>query len=371
MKYFDSLRLFNYTVLFSIPFIVIYYSLVDSDLSPKQIANKFVSKNYDELEKGLRAESLKISKQKAISIIKSKKFNFKIRQIYAVVFVGRRRHIEILLKYLEANVKENGGILDKIVFAVKTYNREDLSLLASIMKRNKTYIQRKQFTVNKSYGEVYGMVHDDDLMFKIDDDICFIANGTFERMIYEYLNQNRMYLSANVVNHPLLSYVHARLRAILPFKDVRINGTLKFVKLEDGTEIDQIFPYYSYDAYSKWWSEPKAAAAAHESLIYHVRHDQLHVYDFNLWDFHSANYSRWSINFFLTRGKYVNKIRQWFPDFDDDEKLISETIPRNKKKHVYALGKAVVAHFSYSPQRDYLEGTNLLAKYKDLADFYL
>jgi hypothetical protein len=73
----------------------------------------------------------------------------------------------------------------------------------------------------------------------------------------------------------------------------------------------------------------------------------------------------------LTRGKYVNKIRQLHPNLDDDEVLISEVMPRDNKKHAYALGKAVVAHFSYYTQREYLEKTNLLSKYKNLAEIYL
>jgi hypothetical protein len=368
MKSFDLFNLFKYSILFFVTLIVFYYTLDNFILTTRQEVKNVVTPSFDEQDKELRAKSLKISKQKAISIIGSKSLNFTIREIYAVVFFGRHRHIEILLKYLEANVKENGGILDKIVFAVKTNNKEDLNYLDEIMKRNKTYIQWKQFTVNKAYGEVYGMVHDDDLMFKIDDDICFIANGTFERMIYEYLSRDRMYLSANVVNHPLLSFVHARLRAILAFHELENKS---FKKIEDGTEINEIFPDYNYDAFSKWWSDPKAAAVAHESLIFRVRNDQLDVYDFNLWDFHSAKYTRWSINFFLTRGKYVNKIRQLHPNLDDDELLISEVMPRDNKKHAYALGKAVVAHFSYNTQREYLEKTNLLSKYKNLAEFYL
>ena len=40
-------------------------------------------------------------------------------------------------------------------------------------------------------------------------------------MLEEYLTKNHFILSANVVNHPQLSYVHARLRAILPFYEVK------------------------------------------------------------------------------------------------------------------------------------------------------
>ena len=49
-----------------------------------------------------------------------KKANFKVNNTYALVFFGRRAQTQILMRYLNKNLKINGGILDKIVFAVKT-----------------------------------------------------------------------------------------------------------------------------------------------------------------------------------------------------------------------------------------------------------
>ena len=37
-----------------------------------------------------------------------------------------------------------------------------------------------------------------------------------------------------------------------------------------------------------------------------------------------------------------------------------------KNKHCYALGSAIVAHFSYYPQNEYLLNTTLLNRYKKL-----
>ena len=68
---------------------------------------------------------------------------------------------------------------------------------------------------------MYTIIYNNDLVFKMDDDVVFISNGTFEKMLEEYLTKSHFILSANVVNHPQLSYVHARLRAILPFYEVK------------------------------------------------------------------------------------------------------------------------------------------------------
>jgi hypothetical protein len=61
-----------------------------------------------------------------------KKYNF-TGKTYALVFYGRKAQATILIRYLEKNLKVNGGILDKIVFNVKTDNKIDLEYLDSIL----------------------------------------------------------------------------------------------------------------------------------------------------------------------------------------------------------------------------------------------
>ena len=55
------------------------------------------------------------------------------------------------------------------------------------------------------------------LHFNIDDDITFISKGTFEALALEKGKDKFFVLSANVVNHPLLSHLHARSTAWHPF----------------------------------------------------------------------------------------------------------------------------------------------------------
>jgi len=51
-------------------------------------------------------------------------------------FFGRKQNVEILIKYLIANLRKNGGILDRIKFAVKTKNKCDLDYLNELFKLN-------------------------------------------------------------------------------------------------------------------------------------------------------------------------------------------------------------------------------------------
>ena len=296
-------------------------------------------------------------------------FNNNGSPVYAMVFFGRKAQTSILLRYLEKNVKENGGILDKILFCVRTKNQDDLDYLDTIMSQNKSYFETLRFKPNLPYSDIYENVKDDDLVFKIDDDIVFISDGTFEKMYEEYVTKDLLFLSANVVNHPLLSYAHARIKAILPFVEVK-NYTWKLSENLATLAHTAVFQN-TYDAFSQWWRNPKSAAIAHESFLYHMERDNIDAYNFRYWDFHSEKYYRWSINFVLMRGKYVNKISKNYPKKRDDELLISQVLPELHKRNCYALGSAVVSHFSYYIQYNYMKNTNLLQRYDDLSKKYL
>jgi hypothetical protein len=298
-----------------------------------------------------------------------KKANFKVNNTYALVFFGRRAQTQILMRFLVKNLKINGGVLDKIVFAVKTEIKEDLEYLDSIMNQNKTYFERVIFPNTKQYREIYLTIEDNDLVFKIDDDIVFIRNGTFERMIEEYINKNLLFLSANVVNHPLLSHVHARMMAIMPFDEISEFQWAKSVNKSDldSTECQN----GEYDPYSKWLKNPKCTALVHESFLYHALKNELDVYDFKKWDFHQMGYERWSINFVLMRGIYANKMKKMFPDMDDDEVAISREMPKVFGKHCLSLGPAIVVHFSYGPQSEFIQKTNFLQRYNNFSEIYL
>ncbi len=236
----------------------------------------------------------------------SYKIQYKIRNTVGFVFYGRKRSASILIRYLDRNLKKNGGILDKIIFAVKTNNQEDLEYLKRFLEQNGEYYSRVDFSSDSNYKVLYTVLHDDDLVFKIDDDIVFISNGTFENMIEEYLTGTHFILSANVVNHPILSDVHVKFRAILPFYETK-NGVWE--KAKNITEIDDTEAMrFNYGSDSKWWANPKCAAIAHESFLYHAKNNNLDVYKFKLWDFNAVDYSRWSINFILIWGKHVNKL---------------------------------------------------------------
>jgi hypothetical protein len=298
-----------------------------------------------------------------------KKYNF-TGKTYALIFYGRKAQATILLRYLEKNLKVNGGILEKIVFNVKTNNKKDLEYLDSILKQNKSYFEKRVLPFNDDFKGVYDNLPDEDIIFKIDDDIVFIAPNTFENMLKEYLMNNLIVLSANVINHPLLSHVHARMMAPIPFYENKDNRT--WTKDEDSNTLDRSeCGFGDYGPFSRWWSNGKCAAIVHESFFVNARNNKLSNYNFLKWDFHQVGYERWSINFILFKGKYVNQLKRLFPNTENDETAISCDIPKKYDRHSYSLGSALVVHFSYVSQYGYLKDTRLLQKYDEFSTEFL
>ena len=312
----------------------------------------------------------KISKQDALRALKEE---YKINEIIALVFYGRTDSVSILIRYLDINLRKNGGVLDKVIFAVHTNVVEDLNFIQNFTEKNNEFYKKVNHPVGKShiksyFKHLYHSCKNNDIVFKIDDDIVFIQNGTFELMLKEYLENKHFVLSANVINHAHLSYVHARQKAILPFYE-----TKKYVweKAQNITELDDTLVFDStYSTYSTWWSNGRQAAIALESFLYHAYNNNLNVYRFRVWDFNSVGYTeRVRINFIIIWGQYVNKLNQ--SKSFTDETYITIDMPKLLKKHTLSLGSALVVHFAYYNQIRYLKNTGILKKFNDFSFYYL
>ena len=64
--------------------------------------------------------------------------DLKDQKIYALVYYGRKEYVEVLNTYLERDLRVNGGVIDKVLFALVKYREEDLRYLGELLKRNPT-----------------------------------------------------------------------------------------------------------------------------------------------------------------------------------------------------------------------------------------
>jgi hypothetical protein len=72
-----------------------------------------------------------------------------------------------------------------------------------------------------------------------------------------------------------------------------------------------------------------------------------------------------SINFFAWTGA---DFRRHFGGTDDDECYLSVQMPRELSRYNIICGNALASHFAYYTQRVLLDSTDILAKYKALAE---
>ena len=304
--------------------------------------------------------------------IESYNIKQKIGNISACIFYGRKMFTEILFRYLDSNLKINGGILDKIVILMhlmdtKVNTNIESDFLKSYLSIHREGYELVEFNEGLRYKGLYSVLPDDDLIFKIDDDIVFIANGTFENMVDEYLKNDHLILSANVINHHTFSRQHAKMDLMKPFI-INSNFTLLFQNNGSRTDTDKC-----KDDFRNWKKFPYCGAIAHESFLYNVYKNDFNLsqYNFSLFDINKDGYHAWRINFILFRGKIVNKMAYLYPNETSDEYIITKLITKHHNRHSCAFGSTVVSHFSYSAgQYEYLRETNILEKYKKLSYDY-
>ncbi|PKS10099.1 hypothetical protein jhhlp_001849 [Lomentospora prolificans] len=313
----------------------------------------------------------------------------------------------------QRNLRENGGVLDRVIFAVRTDASSDLAYLDQLVNSNTKYSKYIPRAGYKAYVGSWEPVKDPNAIYiKIDDDVVFIEDGTIGALV-ERLEHNPQFfaVSANVINNPALSWVHYGLgvyelfwpemtppvnpqpatwrTSSLPSFGGTAEGPPDFSKngsspapyrnhrwLPVRTESTELLSdltmspasTLTYDPFGPGLLNWAAAAQTHSSFLSRLEKNQTDMYRFNIWDY---AYERLSINFLAIRG---SDIMETFPfPQSDDEDYLTCVRPKELRRHVVVDGTALAVHFAFRSQRTAHEGrslgwTNLLDRYKDYAE---
>eukprot|EP00884_Botryococcus_braunii_P006949 jgi/Botrbrau1/16255/Bobra.0066s0040.1 len=318
-------------------------------------------------------------------------------QVRALVFYGRRRNVRLLNSYLEPNLVSSGGILHEVVFVVRTADPVDLDYLRLLVDCHRGEYRAVFPKANQGehqWARHYQGLRPNSLYIKIDDDIVFIQDGAIEALVEAKLRSRFLFLSANVVNHPLLSPVHARLGALLPFApsvgeshwcasdDASACKLLKqprkcsgydcewvLVRDEKGQPATLDGTVAANATYADPWTcflwNWRCAAIVHHSFLHRWRERSLKAFEFSSWDFNYAAFDRWSINFFIFNSSDIPAP----PLPTDDEVFLGQQLPEKLQRHCGAAGQAtLVVHFGYYPQTEgLLRYTDVLSRYEEVA----
>ncbi len=253
--------------------------------------------------------------------------------VVALVFFSIKKkeiHSELVSKYLMANLKSNGGILNKIVFGVQTNRFESIKYLREAHPNEVFVVDTVEF-IKKNYP----LIDEKDFVFKVNENIVFISNKTLTSMVEEHLAKNNdEILSANVISDSIMFKAHLKIGAIKPFSYTIFDNWMVY---------DQTNHLNLKVCEEKWHHFYRCSSLVHENFFYNFNLNSLDVYNFGRWIFNEHK-----DNFILLKG------------FQLKRKLY------DPKKGVIGIGDAVVSCIEHFDKE-----RNLLKRYIDLASNYI
>lgn len=230
---------------------------------------------------------------------------------------------------------------------------------------------------------------------KIDDDTVYIAPDAVASLVDTHINHPEHYItSANVVNNPTLSWVHTRLGAVRGFvpgealegynprsvvddwrastlpvteEGLRRNAPEKphrWQRLKNPNNLDRTpISKAKYDPWGPGWNDWMLAAQEHYSFFANMEDGEEGMARYRFWSW-DMNYERLSINFIAVWGRDIHAA---MPIPRDDEQHLTQDVSRRLGRHVVVDGKALVAHYSFGAQKEGLDLTDVLERYRSLA----
>jgi hypothetical protein len=262
-------------------------------------------------------------------------------KVVACTPAGRRRYLEILSQYIAAN----RGVVDEWHLWLNTAEPGDVAYIESLAESQPEFVKIKRCGTPTANG--YGVakyyhycIDDGTVYLKIDDDVVFVDRDCIPRLVQCKLNHPDSFLVfANTINNAVCSHILRRIGAI-PIS----------------------FGFVAWDAADPLgWASPEFARDLHEHFLRNSGDLERFYYP----DYHLYDYIRFSINFFAWTGA---DFRRHFGGTDDDECYLSVQMPRELSRYNIICGNALASHFAYYTQRVLLDSTDILAKYKALAE---
>lgn len=259
-----------------------------------------------------------------------------------VTAAGRKSYLEILKNYLIKYKNE----FDEWVLWKNTPVESDLRYIEEI-KNELNFVRTEKLTVNfEGSNSVYSFykncIDKNSMYMKIDDDIVYINPNSINDL-FEYKEKNKDHFLAfgNTINNSICTHLHQRYK-LLPKN-----------KITGYSIIDNV-----------GWRDAKFAEEIHRVFINKIKNNCQKDFFINDWDL--IFYERCSINVVCWSGEEFSEFGGVVEK--DDEDYLSSTKPRNLKKSNIIMGNSLFSHFAFRPQREHLEKTEMLQKYKEISE---
>lgn len=277
------------------------------------------------------------------------------KKIISVTPAGRKEYIRILYKYLLAN----RDIIDEHHWWLNTLNQEDIEEIEMLCDEYPDFFKIIRSETPPDPDIIYKSIYKffkhcqepNTVYIRFDDDVLWIDKDAVRNLVEAKLRYpQHLFVSANVINNAICSHIHERM------------GLFEFIPSHiDGRK----FGYDCFDQYG--WASGPSAYRVHENFFKAKTNNDMQKYKFNLWILWER--VRFSINTICFTGEDMSSIGGEINP--EEEQYISSTLPHILNRYNSICGNALVSHFSFGPQLQFLKQTNLLDTYNRLADVEL
>lgn len=262
-------------------------------------------------------------------------------RVVVVVPAGRRRYLELQL----VHILRCRGFVDEYRFWVNTCVFEDVEYLRSVGLLYEGFVTLDWAGLGGSgMGNIFrffpGCVDSGSIYVRLDDDVVWFEEGALERLLDFRIDNSRFFLVyGNVVNNAVCDHLHQRLGVY-----------------------DLPVPQIDYACVGVGTNNPALAVIKHNVFLRNVCLGGLDLYKFRLWvlcyfERVSVNCVCWFGSEFAVFGGVVG---------GDEEQWLACEKPRGLGRFNCICGSALFSHFAFHTQREVVDNTSLLERYRSL-----
>jgi len=300
----------------------------------------------------------------------------KNKKIICVSPVGRKRYMEILFPY----ILKNKHIIDEYHLWFNTKNSEDASYIRSFAEANKNFV--KIIENDSQYlGKVdnvkffYKYCTDPDTIYiKIDDDIVFIEDGTFEKLVNFKINNPHYFLVyPMIINNHWCSYFLKEKGIIDNHSSTLNDWKNNFDKVRAQMSIKTSEPRLHHFLKPEqilcnhFWGNGEVAYNILNNFIKDVKENNIGKY--KIGNIELVNKESCSINFICWEGETFKEFNGNVESLED-ESWLTTFYPLYSNQTNCICSDSIVVHYSFYIQREYLDKSDILQKYKELCLTY-
>lgn len=268
------------------------------------------------------------------------------KKIVVVTPAGRKRYMEILLKYI---LRER-NIIDEYRIWVNTNNKSDQDYFDSIEEKYKGFVTLDKRFIKEEFCGTNSNIHK------------FFDKCTDSDTVYIRLDDDVVWLSENFIAN-LAEYRIKNPKPFLVYPTIINNGICDSILQNQG--FYQNLGDFNYDCTGTIaFTDPIVCEQKHKEMI-----DKLYeverINELNTWIL--RRYERVSIN-------CISWLGETFAEFSgivdrDEEHWLSCVKPKELGIPNVITGISTCSHFAFGPQREHMDKTNVLELYQNLSEY--